>query len=85
MSSTDFAPSLPASRPSASQRGWLTGLALGTMRWALTAQQQHRDRTRLHNMDDYMLRDIGFQRDQIDDVLRSSPRFSWDLIQRTGQ
>jgi uncharacterized protein YjiS (DUF1127 family) len=35
-------------------------------------------------MDDYLLRDIGFQREQIDDALRSPARLPWDLIQRTG-
>jgi uncharacterized protein YjiS (DUF1127 family) len=82
MSSTDFASSAPVSRPSASQRGWLTGLALGAIRWALHAQQQHRDRTRIHNMDAHLLKDIGLHRDQIDDLLRGSATQRWRSTRR---
>ena len=84
MSSTYFTPSVPVSRPSASQRGWLTGLALGTIRWALHAQQQHRDRTRLRSMDAHLLKDIGLHRDQIDDLLRSSATLRWRSTRRVG-
>lgn len=84
MSNIDLASSRPVPNSGASPYGWLTDLALGAVRWFAFAQERHSGRTRLYNMDDYMLRDIGLQKDQIDDALRGSAGRPWDLIQRTG-
>jgi uncharacterized protein YjiS (DUF1127 family) len=84
MSNSDFAPGRPVVGPSASARGWFTGLVIRLVRWVLSAQRQHTDSTRLHNMDDYMLKDIGLQRDQIDDLLRSSASLRWRSTRTAG-
>ena len=84
MTSINLAAYLPAPMPNASSRGWLKGLGLLAVRRALNAQQRHRDGTRLHGMDDHMLRDIGLRRDQIDDALRGSGTVQWPLIRTAG-
>jgi hypothetical protein len=84
MSNIDFAPSRPNLNPSASSRGRLSGLALRMVRWVSLAQQQHSDWIRLQNMDDYMLKDMGLQRDQIDDLLGGSATQRWRSTRRVG-
>ncbi|WP_037284123.1 DUF1127 domain-containing protein [Rubellimicrobium mesophilum] len=84
MTSINLAAYVPASQPNASSRGWLTGLGLRAVRWALNAQQRHGDWTRLNGMDDHMLKDIGLHRDQIDDVVRGSAAVQWPLIRTAG-
>lgn len=83
MSNVDFAPSPPILKSSAPARGWLTGFALRMVHRASTAQQ-HSDWIRLHNMGDYLLKDVGLPRDHIGEALRSSAGQPWNPIQSAG-
>ena len=84
MSNIDLTSTWIVPNPGASPRGLLSGLALGAVRLVLFAQQRHSDRMRLHNMDDYLLKDMGLQRDKIGDALRKSAELPWGLLRRSG-
>lgn len=85
MSKINLASSRTVHNWGASPRGLLSNLALGAVRLVLFAQQRHSGRTRRQNMDDYMLKDMGLQRDQIGNILRQSAEVPWDLLRRSGR
>lgn len=69
---TNFAAN-PSFAPANVRSGQGAG-ALSLLRRLLRALQAHEDRVHLHALSDHMLNDMGFLRDQIDDVLRGSVR-----------
>jgi uncharacterized protein YjiS (DUF1127 family) len=60
--------------PTAVFRRWLRPILLNIAHWAAAARDRNRTRRVLGRLDDFMLKDIGLVRDQIDGV-QHDPRY----------